>query len=642
MDSNPLYLHHGDSPGSVLVSQLLTGDNYYTWSRSMFMALTAKNKLQFINGTLPRPNPSDADHYSWTRCNNMVLSWIINSVSKEIAASVISVDSAEVMWNDLRDRFSQQNGPRIYQIQKAISAMSQEDQSVSSYFTSLKGLWDELLIYRPLPVCLCGKCSCGVLKTLTDYHHQEYVLQFLMGLNESFSHVKGQILLMDPLPPINKVFSLVVQHERQKEISGSLSSMSHNTAALIAKTSPSQPASSRPAAGNFTRYGKSSSSFRKDRPTCSHCGVYGHTMEKCYRLHGFPPGFKFTKGKNEADTHSANQVSESESPSVTLPIIQEQIQQLFAMIKPRTEGVSSVNQVGPPQNHLVRHMSGKIFTSVNHSQFSQHSVFSSISSFQVASQLVNHPWIIDTGATDHMVCSISFLTTITSVISKSVKLPNGQFASVTHIGTVKISASLTLTNVLCVPSFSFNLISASQLTKFSSYCLIFLADFCFIQHLWTWKMIGVGRECGGLFHLIIKPVLPSSLISIPAQSLSVKSVSSDVWHYRLGHLSDSRIQILSQYDPSISVNSNKCCTICPLAKQHRLPFPVSTSSSNKIFDLIHCDIWGPFSANSLNGVKYFLTIVDDFSRFTWIHLMVTKSQTRNLLTAFIQLAENSI
>jgi transposase InsO family protein len=76
-----------------------------------------------------------------------------------------------------------------------------------------------------------------------------------------------------------------------------------------------------------------------------------------------------------------------------------------------------------------------------------------------------------------------------------------------------------------------------------------------------------------------------------------------------------------------------------LAKQHRFPFPVSTSSSNKIFDLIHCDIWSPFSINSLNGVKYFLTIVDDFSRFTWIHLMVTKSETWNLLIAFIQLIE---
>jgi hypothetical protein len=45
MDSNPLYLHHGDSPGSILVTQLLTDDNYYTWSRSMFMALTESMEL---------------------------------------------------------------------------------------------------------------------------------------------------------------------------------------------------------------------------------------------------------------------------------------------------------------------------------------------------------------------------------------------------------------------------------------------------------------------------------------------------------------------------------------------------------------------------------------------------------------------
>lgn len=63
----------------------------------MYMALSAKNKLQFINGTLPKPSPSDVDFSSWTRCYDMVLSWIINSISKEIAASVISVDSAEVM-----------------------------------------------------------------------------------------------------------------------------------------------------------------------------------------------------------------------------------------------------------------------------------------------------------------------------------------------------------------------------------------------------------------------------------------------------------------------------------------------------------------------------------------------------------------
>jgi hypothetical protein len=133
-------------------------------------------------------------------------------------------------------------------------------------------------------------------------------------------------------------------------------------------------------------------------------------------------------------------------------------------------------------------------------------------------------------------------------------------------------------------------------------------------------------------HLLNNSELPPfTFPNVLAHSLSVKQVSSDVWHFRLGHLSDSRLKLLSQYDSRISINTNNCCTVYPLAKQHRLPFPVSDSISNKNFDLIHFDIWGPYSTDSLNGVKYFLTIVDDFSRFTWVHLMVTKSQRSILL-----------
>jgi len=77
---NPLYLHNGDNPGNPLVTQLLTGENYYTWSRSMLMALTAKKKVLFINGGLPKPDPLSPEFLPWTQCNNMVLSWIINYV----------------------------------------------------------------------------------------------------------------------------------------------------------------------------------------------------------------------------------------------------------------------------------------------------------------------------------------------------------------------------------------------------------------------------------------------------------------------------------------------------------------------------------------------------------------------------------
>jgi hypothetical protein len=96
-----------DSPSSILVSQPLTSENYHTWNRSMIMALTSKNKVGFTDGTLTKPlDPSDVFHHARIRCNNMVLSWILNSVSKEIVASVICNNTIEEMWIDLKESFS--------------------------------------------------------------------------------------------------------------------------------------------------------------------------------------------------------------------------------------------------------------------------------------------------------------------------------------------------------------------------------------------------------------------------------------------------------------------------------------------------------------------------------------------------------
>jgi hypothetical protein len=90
----------------------------------MFMAFSAKHKLGFMDGTLEKPVVETPEHFAWNRCNNMVLSWILNSISQEISSSIIYIESAQEMWNDIKERFSQSNGPRIFQLQKAISALS--------------------------------------------------------------------------------------------------------------------------------------------------------------------------------------------------------------------------------------------------------------------------------------------------------------------------------------------------------------------------------------------------------------------------------------------------------------------------------------------------------------------------------------
>ena len=110
-------------------------------------------------------------------------------------------------------------------------------------------------------------------------------------------------------------------------------------------------------------------------------------------------------------------------------------------------------------------------------------------------------WVIDTGATNHIVCSMHLLTSFTAISHTMVEFPNGEAALVTHVGTLKLSSHNTLTNVLYVPSFSFNLISVSALTHSQPLCLVFLSNYCFIQDLIYWNMIGMGKMHNGLYLL---------------------------------------------------------------------------------------------------------------------------------------------
>ena len=110
-------------------------------------------------------------------------------------------------------------------------------------------------------------------------------------------------------------------------------------------------------------------------------------------------------------------------------------------------------------------------------------------------------WIIDTGATNHMIHLVTQLTFITSIVNTCVYLLNGEQALVTHVGIVHIFSTLVLTDVFCVPSFGFNLISVSKFTKNLFCCLIFLGHCYFIQDLAQWSMIGQGRESNGLYLL---------------------------------------------------------------------------------------------------------------------------------------------
>ena len=113
LPSSPYYLHASDNSSLILVTGPLTGDNFHSCFRFMNMALTIKNKLGFVDGSIREPEDGFRSplYAHWTRCNTVVITWILNCVSKKIHASVLYKPTAYVIWKELQDKFSQSNGP---------------------------------------------------------------------------------------------------------------------------------------------------------------------------------------------------------------------------------------------------------------------------------------------------------------------------------------------------------------------------------------------------------------------------------------------------------------------------------------------------------------------------------------------------
>ncbi|XP_074367050.1 uncharacterized protein LOC141707650 [Apium graveolens] len=125
----------------------------------------------------------------WNRCNHMVISWLLNSVSPNIRNSIVYMDSAHLIWKELAIRYAQSNLPKLYNLRKEITQLSQGSMSVTAYYMKYKTLIDELDSLTVRPKCECNKCSCEINNRLSVYDLNIQLMQFLMGLSDGFSSI---------------------------------------------------------------------------------------------------------------------------------------------------------------------------------------------------------------------------------------------------------------------------------------------------------------------------------------------------------------------------------------------------------------------------------------------------------------------
>src|SRR3984957_14053646 len=348
--------------------------------------------------------------------------------------------------------------------------------------------------------------------------------------------------------------------------------------------------------GNYNQGG---STNRRSTQKCGFCKRTNHTEEKCYRKHGYPVGHPLHNKTNVAAITRSNDNGEDSNKEI-------QDEDLWA------------------------------FTS------------------QLGGSLTKQDWVIDSAASDHYCNNKAWFTDFQSIPVRNITIGDNRVIHAVGRGNVPVKVQVNdriqegvINQALYVPDIGVNLISVSRLAL-SGLEVSFVEDRCVISNK-SGKVLACARRGeGNLYRLPIRPSVSTAYVG------ESSDVSPDVklWHDRLGHLNLDGMRLLNsgrlvkdfppQKVPGRSeVNVVTQCEACIKGKSHRAPMPqAATHRATKVLELVHSDVCGPIRTPSIGGAKYFVTFIDDYSRFVVVKSMKLKSEVMGHFTAYRSWAEN--
>lgn len=189
-----------------------------------------------------------------------------------------------------------------------------------------------------------------------------------------------------------------------------------------------------------------------------------------------------------------------------------------------------------------------------------------------------------------------------------------------------------------MPEFKFELVSIPRFCKDLNFTTIFDYNGCYL-HGPSIRPQLLGSLKHGLYYLE-SSLVPSSSSTSSFNALLMLYISENkakLWRLRLGQLPVSQLHhVVPMFDNKTTLEC--VCQICLAAKQTRASFPTSSIKTSNAFHMFHLDVWGAFKLTTHNGCN-FLTIVDDYTRMTWIFLLHNKSDVIDVIPQFVQYIE---
>ncbi|GJT58316.1 integrase, catalytic region, zinc finger, CCHC-type containing protein [Tanacetum coccineum] len=213
----------------------------------------------------------------------------------------------------------------------------------------------------------------------------------------------------------------------------------------------------------------------------------------------------------------------------------------------------------------------------------------------------------------------------------SVKFGNDHVAKILGYGDYQIG-NVTISRVYYVEGLGHNLFSVGQFCD-SNLEVAFRQHTCFIRNLEGVDLL-TGSRGNNLYTLSLGDMMASSPICLLSKASKTKSW---LWHRRLSHLNFGAIE---RGLPKLKFEKDHLCSVCAMGKSTKKPHkPKSEDTNQEKLYLLHMDLCGPMRVASVNGKKYILVIVDDYSRFTWVKCLRSKDEAPDFIIKFLKMIQ---
>nr|GFB83229.1 retrovirus-related Pol polyprotein from transposon TNT 1-94 [Tanacetum cinerariifolium] len=251
-------------------------------------------------------------------------------------------------------------------------------------------------------------------------------------------------------------------------------------------------------------------------------------------------------------------------------------------------------------------------------------------------------FIVDSGCSNHMTRNLKLLINFVEKFLGMVKFGNDQIAPILGYGDL-VQGAITIKRVYYVEGLNHNLFSVGQFCD-ADLEVAFRKLTCFIRDLKGNDLLSGSRETD-LYSITLQDTNSPNPIFLVAKATSSQAW---LWHHLLSHLNFDTINLLSKNDivvglPKVKFIRGHLYSSCELGKAKRKSFHTKlTPSSKRRLQLLHMDLCGPMRVAIIDGKRYVLVIVDDYSRYTWTHFLRSKDETPKVLIDFLRLVQRGL